>query len=120
MLDSRRKDTAPASRIIAAAVALTLGACSLIGSPPGETRTDGRQQRAVSARVLELAEKARPSCRKRDVTDTEIVDLYGDGKVSVERWTVTQCGERSRYLVNFPPSGRGTGFTVQAENRALP
>ena len=90
--------TASASLITSAAVALMLGGCTYlgVGSPPGETRTDGRQMRAISARVLELAEKAHPSCRKRNITDTEIVDLYGDGKVSVERWTVTQCGVRLR------------------------
>ncbi len=84
---------------------------------PGETRTGGTQQHAISKRIFELGENERPSCRDRKISDSEIVDLHPDGKVAVERWTLTQCGERSRYIVRFPPTGRGTGFLVNAEGR---
>ena len=82
---------------------------------PGETLTDGPRQRAVKNEVLTQAKNARPDCRQQSITDSVIVDLHGDGKVAVERWTVTQCGERVHYRVSFPPAGRGTGFLVKPD-----
>ena len=109
-----------ASAISAAGVVLLAGAlmtagCTYFAEPPGETRVGRSQQRAITERIVELSKRARPDCRNHPVTDTEIVDLHPDGKVSLERWTVTRCGERARFAVTFPPTGRGTGFLVQPE-----
>ena len=103
------------ARICAAVAVLFCAGCMHFSSTPGETRTEGSRQRAVNKRVLELAEEARPDCRQRKITDTEILDLYPDATVALERWTVTQCGDRTRFLVRFPAKGRGSGFVVVRE-----
>ncbi len=100
---------------IALTAALLTAGCMYFAGVPGETRTEGSRQRAVSKRVFELAEEARPECRSRKITDSEIVDLHPDGTVAYEMWTVTQCGQRSRYMVRFPAKGRGSGFVVEPE-----
>ena len=82
---------------------------------PGESLLSGSRQREVRDRVLALAKSAKPECRQQKITDTQIVELHGDGKVAVERWTVEQCGEKTRYSVSLPPTGRGTGFLVKQE-----
>lgn len=99
-------------------VLLFVAGCSILGPDiPGETLTSRAQKRAIRDRVLELSQEARPDCRRRELTETEVLDLHPDGKVAVERWTVTQCGERARYIVTLPPTGRGTGFVVKPETR---
>ena len=81
---------------------------------PGETLTSGGLQRDVKARVLSLATANKPAC-KASVVNTEVVELHGDGKVAVERWTVERCGERINYRINLPPTRGGEKFTVTAE-----
>jgi hypothetical protein len=102
-------------RALAVFVVTALGACTYFTDIPGETLAKSSQQRAISQRMLDLAQSSRPGCRDRKITDSEIVDLHPDGMVALERWTVTQCGERIRYIVSFPPTGRGAGFTVQPD-----
>ena len=110
-----------ASAIAAFAALLTssvLTGCLHFGGMPGETHTDGRRSRQIAAQVIEHAGKEVPGCRLPKVTDTELVDVHGDGKIASERWTVTACGQRVRYLVTFPPTGRGTGFVVRPDGAA--
>ena len=97
---------------LAVAVELALGSCATV---PGETVTSWRLKREVSDRVLSQASSAAPQCTQQKITNTEIVELHPDGKPSAERWTLDQCGRRRHYLVYFPPTGRGAGFSVQAE-----
>ena len=104
--------TASAIVLMAVTTAFLTAGCLYV---PGETLTDGPRQRAVKNEVLTQAKSARPDCRQQSITDSVIVDLHGDGKVAVERWTVTQCGERVHYRVSFPPAGRGTGFLVKPD-----
>ena len=82
---------------------------------PGETLLSGTRQREVRDRVLAVAKSAKPECRQQKITDSQVVELHGDGKVAAEQWTVEQCGEKMRYRVTLPPTGRGTGFLVQPE-----
>ena len=93
-------------------VTLIIAGCLAV---PGETLLSGSRQREVRDRVLAAAKSAKPECRLQKVTDTEIAELHGDGKVALERWTVEQCGEKVRYRVSQPPTGRGTGFLVHPE-----
>ena len=95
-------------------LALVTTSCAHV---PGETLTSGTRQHAISGQVLDLSKQARPDCRRHNVTDSEIVDLHPDGKVAIERWTVTRCGERARYVVTLPGTGRGTGFLVKPEKQ---
>ena len=81
---------------------------------PGETLTSGGLQRDVKARVLSLATANKPACRA-NVVNTEVVELHGDGKVAVERWTVERCGERITYRINLPPTRGGERFTATVE-----
>ena len=103
------------SRSVTVAAALLAAGCMHFSSVPGETRTEGTQQRAISKRIFELGEAARPDCGQRRITGSEILDLHPDAKPAVERWTLTQCGQRTLYLVRFPLTGRGTGFVVSPE-----
>ena len=112
MIPAKEMTLAP---ICAAVAMLLIAGCMHFASPPGETRAEGARQRAISKRVLDLAEEARPNCRQRKITDTQIVDLHPDGTVALEQWTVTQCGDRARFLVRFPSKGRGMGFVVTRE-----
>ena len=96
----------------ALAAALMVAGCASI---PGESLLSGSRQREVRDRVLTLAKSARPECRQPKIADTEIVELHGDAKVAIERWIVEQCGEKARYRVTLPPTGRGTGFLVDRE-----
>jgi len=89
-----------------------VGGCSHV---PGETLTSGFLQREVKARVLSLAAGAKRECTRYTVTDTEVLELHADGKVSAERWTVDRCGERVHYRVNLPPSRGGSSFVVTPE-----
>ena len=89
-----------------------VGGC---GHVPGETLTSGSLQREVKARLLSLAAKGKPECTRYSVTDTEVLELHGDGKVSAERWTVDRCGERIHYRVNLPPSRGGSSFVVSPD-----
>src|ERR1700694_3465666 len=82
---------------------------------PGETLTSGGLQREVRTRVLSLAETAKPECRRNSIVNTEVLELYPDGKVSVERWSVDRCGERVHYRVQLPPSARTSTFNVSRE-----
>ena len=82
---------------------------------PGETLTSWSLKRQVSERVLAQASIAAPQCRQQKISNTEIAEVHSDGKPALEIWTVEQCGRRSHYRVYFPPTGRGSGFSVQAE-----
>lgn len=82
---------------------------------PGETLTSGALQREVKARVLSLAAGARRECKQYTVSNTEVLELHPDGKVSTERWTVDRCGERVHYRVNLPPARGGSSFVVSPE-----
>jgi hypothetical protein len=94
----------------AGALALVAG-CS---SVPGETTTVRAVQREVRDRVLSLARKAEPQCRQSDVTHTEVLDVYSDGRSSSELWSVQACGRRLNYVVSFPAT-KGPGFSVREE-----
>ena len=94
------------------ATSLLLAGCT---SVPGETLSSGSRMRDISDRVLGLAKAKRPDCRQQKIADTEVVDLHPDGKPAAELWVVDQCGQRVRYVVTFPPTGRGTGFLVQEQ-----
>jgi hypothetical protein len=91
---------------------LGVGGCSHV---PGETLTSGSLQREVKARVLSLAASAKRDCARYTVTDTEVLELHADGKVSAERWSVDRCGERLHYRVNLPPTRGGSSFVVSPE-----
>jgi hypothetical protein len=91
---------------------LGFGGCTHV---PGETLTSGALQREVKARVLSLAAGAGRECKRYTVTDTEVLELHPDGKVSTERWTVDRCGEPVHYRVNLPPSRGGSSFVVSPE-----
>ena len=93
-------------------VGLFVASCAHV---PGETLASWSLKRQVSERVLAQASSAAPQCRQQKIANTEIVEVHPDGKPAVERWTVDQCGRRSHYRVYFPPAGRGSGFSVQAE-----
>ena len=82
---------------------------------PGETLTSWSLKRQVSERVLAQASTAAPQCKQQRISNTEIAEVHSDGKPALEIWTVEQCGRRSHYRVYFPPTGRGSGFSVQAE-----
>ena len=97
---------------LAMAVGLILTSCATV---PGETLTSWRLKREVSDRVLAQASSAAPQCKQQKITNTEIVEVHADGKPAAERWTLDQCGRRRHYLVYFPPTGRGAGFSVQPE-----
>jgi hypothetical protein len=88
------------------------GGCTHV---PGETLTSGALQREVKARVLSLAASATRECKRYTITDTEVLELHPDGKVSTERWTVERCGERVHYRVNLPPARGGSSFVVSPE-----
>ena len=108
---SRFTDTA----IACCALVLGLSGCS---SVPGETTSSGATQREVRERVLALARETDPKCRQQNITHTEMLEVYSDGKAAEELWTVQQCGRRLNYVVSFSRL-RGTstkqGFTVRAE-----
>ncbi|MFP4360509.1 MAG: hypothetical protein ACLFTG_07490 [Alphaproteobacteria bacterium] len=73
---------------------------------PGETRQPPAVQAAATLAVLGRA--AGDRCRERRVVDTAVLTT-GEGR-SVERWTVTACGDRRHYRLTFtadqpgPPS----------------
>jgi hypothetical protein len=94
------------------AVGLFVTSCAHV---PGETLASWSLKRQVSERVLAQASSAAPQCRQQKIANTEIVEVHPDGKPALEIWTVEQCGRRSHYRVYFPPTGRGPGFSVQAE-----
>ena len=102
--------------IVGLALVLTLElfvtSCATV---PGETLTSWRMKREVSERVLAQASSAAPQCRQQKIANTEIMEVHPDGKPALELWTVDHCGRRSHYRVYFPPAGRGSGFSVQAE-----
>ena len=84
-------------------------------SVPGETLTSGGLQRDIKTRVLTLAASTSPQCKRQTIVGTEVLELHPDGKVSAERWTVDQCGQRVNYRVSLPPSGRGANFLVRED-----
>ena len=98
--------------LLASSVGLFVTSCAHV---PGETLTSWRMKREVSERVLAQASSAAPQCKQQKIVNTEILEVHPDGKPALELWTVDQCGRRSHYRVYFPPSGRGSGFSVQAE-----
>src|SRR5687768_17652040 len=90
---------ASASAWLALATAIALGGCAGV---PGETLASGGVRRDVTSKVLAQAAQAKPACRRSRIVDTEVVELHGDGKVALERWTVDSCDERVVYRVSFP------------------
>ena len=93
------------------ASALLLAGCS---SVPGETMTPRAMQRDVRERVLTLARAADPQCRQVKVANTEILDVYSDGRSSAEMWVVEACARRLSYHVGFSAK-KGGGFSVREE-----
>ena len=87
------------------AAALLAAGCAHV---PGETLLGGSLKREVRNEVLELARNQRPECRQQTITNTEVVDVHGDGKVAAERWTVDQCGSRVYFIVSLPRDVRGS------------
>ena len=105
----------PVSAVLLALQFLVLSACS---SVPGETMSSGGMQRDVRERVLELAKKGDPQCRRHSVVNTEMLEVHADGRSAEELWTVEQCGSRVKYVVSFPPrrpTGTSLGFSVRPE-----
>jgi hypothetical protein len=99
-------------RLLHCLAALALAACARV---PGETLTSGGLQREVKARVLSVADAAKPECKRNSIVNTEVLELHPGGNVSVERWSVDRCGERAEYRVHLPPTIRGSTFTVSRE-----
>jgi hypothetical protein len=89
-----------------------LAACA---SVPGETLTSTRLKREVQERLFADSMRAAPPCRRQKILNTELVEVHPDGKSAVERWTLDECGARGDYRVYFPPTGRGTGFSIRRE-----
>ena len=107
----------PTASAIAVVLTAWLAGCTSI---PGESTAPRRVQQDVNDRVLALARAADPQCRQQRVTQTEMVNVHGDGATAEEVWTVTTCGQRLRYIVTFPPKrgptgGSVTGFSVRPE-----
>lgn len=90
--------------------ALALAGCV---SVPGETLTSYGQKREARDRVLALATNAQ--CKSARLVDTEVAEIHPDAKVAAERWTVEACGQRLHYRLSFPPSGKGSGFSVRPD-----
>jgi len=99
-------------RLLRCLTALAVAACAHV---PGETLTTGGLQREVKVCVLSLADAAKPECKRNSIVNTEVLELYPGGNVSVERWSVDRCGERAEYRVHLPPTIRGSTFTVSPE-----
>ena len=89
---------------------LALAGCA---SVPGETLTSFGQKREVSARVIAQATTA--SCKSPRIVDTEVLEIHPNAKVAAERWSVDACGERVHYRISFPPSGKGSGFSLRPD-----
>lgn len=70
---------------------------------PGETRQPPAVQAAATLAVLGRA--AGDRCRERRVVDTAVL-MAEEGR-SVERWTVTACGDRRHYRLVFTADGAG-------------
>ena len=84
-------------------------------SVPGETLASGSVRRDVSRRVLEQANAANTACKSQKISETLVLELYPDGKVASERWSVDQCGAKAHYRVSFPPSGKAGAVSVRPE-----
>ena len=84
-------------------------------SVPGESVAPGSVQRDVRGRVLSQAAQARPACKAARVVDTQVLELHGDGKVALERWTVDSCGERIDYRVAIPPPASRAAAQIRRE-----
>ena len=108
--------TASATLLLAGGLlAVVLTACTSI---PGESMAHRSIQRDVREKVLAQARAADPQCKQPRIGNTEILDVYADGRSSQELWSVEGCGRRLNYLVGFPPkrdTGTSMGFTVRPE-----
>ena len=93
-------------------IAVLLSACA---SVPGETLASAGQRRDISRQVLAQARTATPACREPRVGDTEVVEVYPDGRVATERWAVEACGTRTYYRILFPAAGKATPVQVRHE-----
>jgi hypothetical protein len=91
---------------------LMLAACA---SVPGETLAPYGVKRDVSNRLLAEVARSKPSCRQPKIVETEVMELHGDGKVAVERWTVDRCGERVHYRISFASKGSPPPVQIRAE-----
>jgi len=69
---------------------------------PGETLAPRGVRRDVSAKVLDQAGREKPECRRVKIVDTEVLEVYADGKVAAERWVVDRCDERIGFRVGYP------------------
>jgi len=110
-LHKSRSGTIPAV-FAAALIATGMTGCA---SVPGETLASHGERRDASARVLALAAQGHPKCKKTRIVDTQVEDVYSDGRVSEERWTVDRCGDRLDFRVGFPPKGHPGNVEVRAE-----
>jgi hypothetical protein len=99
-------------KLLPCLMALGATACAHV---PGETLTSGGLQRDIKARVLSLADVAKPECKRNSIVNTEVLELFPGGKVSLERWSVDRCGQRKAYQVHLPASAHGSTFTVSPE-----
>ena len=99
-------------KLLRCLIALGVAACAHV---PGETLTSGGLRRDIRARVLSLADAAKPECKRNSIVNTEVLELYPGGKVSLERWSVDRCGQRMQYQVHLPASVQGSTFTVSPE-----
>ena len=72
---------------------------------PGETLAPMSVRRDVSARVLDQASREKPDCKRVKIVDSEVLEVYPDGKVAAERWSVERCDERIGFRVGYPTKG---------------
>lgn len=80
-------------------MAATLAGCA---SVPGETAASRGVRREVSAQVLDQAGREKPECKRLKIVDTQVLEVYADGKVAIERWTVDRCEEQIGFRVAYP------------------
>lgn len=110
---SHKTRISPALALLTGMVAVMLTACS---SVPGETLASGGVRRDITRKVLALADAAAPECKKTRIADTEVLEVFPDGKVAEERWSVEQCGTRAHYRVIFPsPAKKAAPVQVKPE-----
>ena len=95
---------------VPATVVLLLAACVNV---PGETTLARAELRDVRERVLTMSRTSNPACRDHTVLNTEIVDVYSNGRSAEELWIVSQCGTRLRYVVSFPQKRTPGAFNVR-------
>ena len=93
---------------------LCFTSCSSVSAVPGETLASARLQYDVLQPILALDRAADPSCKKREIANTEVLSRTASERT--ERWTLNRCGKLVRYLVTVSPTpGGGTDFQVRMD-----